>query len=151
MSDRPDLIQSELAGLAFDALQQCFRATDIDALMASEPPPFVWAQQLYMVIDPAAGGPQSDFAFVTFYRHKGLFVVSLTAIVFHFELALELIEPHGFVYEEARHQIIAQALQETNGLVRANRLQSRSVVRVQCPVAELGLEVQHQKEKAFVH
>lgn len=75
MSDRPDLIQSELAGLAFDALQQCFRPADIDAIMASEPPPFVWAQKLYMVIDPAAGGPQSDFALVTFYRHKGLIVV----------------------------------------------------------------------------
>jgi hypothetical protein len=76
MSDRPDLIQSELAGLAFDALQQCFRAVDIDALMASEPPPFVWAQKLYMIIDPAAGGPQSDFALITFYRQKGIIVVS---------------------------------------------------------------------------
>ncbi len=75
MSDRPDLIQSELAGLAFDALQQCFRASDIDALMTSEPPPFTWAQKIYIVIDPAAGGPQSDFAFVSFYRQKGLFVV----------------------------------------------------------------------------
>jgi hypothetical protein len=76
MSDRPDLIQSELAGLAFDALQQCFRAVDIDALMASDPPPFVWAQKLYMIIDPAAGGPQSDFALITFYRQKGIIVVS---------------------------------------------------------------------------
>jgi hypothetical protein len=25
MQDRPDLIASELSGLAFDALQQCFR------------------------------------------------------------------------------------------------------------------------------
>lgn len=35
MSDRPDLIQSELAGLAFDALQQCFRAADIEVLTHS--------------------------------------------------------------------------------------------------------------------
>jgi hypothetical protein len=76
MSDRPDLIQSELAGLAFDALQQCFRAADIDALMVAEPPPFAWAQRLYMIIDPAAGGPQSDFALITFYRQKGIIVVS---------------------------------------------------------------------------
>ena len=79
MSDRPDLIQSELAGLAFDALQQCFRAVDIDALMVSDPPPFVWAQKLYMIIDPAAGGPQSDFALITFYRQKGIIVVSAAA------------------------------------------------------------------------
>lgn len=84
MSDRPDLIQSELAGLAFDALQQCFRVTDIDTLMNSDAPPFVWAQKLYMVIDPAAGGPQSDFALVTFYRSKGLIVVRLASIVLYF-------------------------------------------------------------------
>ncbi len=116
MSDRPDLIQSELAGLAFDALQQCFRPGDIDAIMSSEPPPFVWAQKLYMVIDPAAGGPQSDFAFVTFYRHKGLFVVRLAAIVFHLELPLKHIEAHGLVHQKAGHQVVAQALQEANGL-----------------------------------
>ena len=79
MSDRPDLIQSELAGLAFDALQQCFRATDIDAFMVSEPPPFSWGQRLYMIIDPAAGGPQSDFALITFYRQKGIIVVCITS------------------------------------------------------------------------
>ena len=33
VADRPDLIQSELAGLAFDALQQCFRTTDIERFM----------------------------------------------------------------------------------------------------------------------
>lgn len=80
MADRPDLIQSELSGLAFDALQQCFRAADIDALMNSEPPKLNWKQQLFMVIDPAAGGPHSDFALVTFYRHKGLVVVRGTLL-----------------------------------------------------------------------
>jgi hypothetical protein len=30
MQDRPDLIQSELSGLAFEALQQAFRAVDVD-------------------------------------------------------------------------------------------------------------------------
>ncbi len=75
MADRPDLIQSELSGLAFDSLQQCFRATDIDALMNSTPPPLLWSQQLFLVIDPAAGGPQSDFALVSFFRNKGQIVV----------------------------------------------------------------------------
>ena len=30
MQDRPDLIESELSGLAFDSLQQCFRPADIE-------------------------------------------------------------------------------------------------------------------------
>jgi hypothetical protein len=29
MEDRPDLIASELSGLAFDSLQQCFRCMDM--------------------------------------------------------------------------------------------------------------------------
>ncbi len=32
-------------------------------------------QDLYMVIDPAAGGPQSEYAIVTFTRQKGLITV----------------------------------------------------------------------------
>jgi hypothetical protein len=36
MQDRPDLIQSELAGLAFDSLQEAFRATDIDRMYDSQ-------------------------------------------------------------------------------------------------------------------
>jgi hypothetical protein len=79
MADRPDLIQSELAGLAFDSLQQCFRAADIDALMNAEPPTDIaWSEPLYLVIDPAAGGPQSDFALVSFYRHRGQIVVRMS-------------------------------------------------------------------------
>jgi len=77
MSDRPDLIQSELSGLAFDALQQCFRGSDIDTFMTAPPPEKLpWCQQLFMVIDPAAGGPQSDFALITFIRLKGQILVS---------------------------------------------------------------------------
>ena len=76
MSDRPDLIQSELAGLAFDALQQCFRAVDIEAVMTMTPPALEWKQPVYIVVDPAAGGPQSDFALVSFTRNKGIITVS---------------------------------------------------------------------------
>ncbi len=71
-------------GLAFDALQQCFRAVDIDAVMESTQITFNWKQPIYIVIDPAAGGPQSDFALVSFYRHKGIVTVSLRAIVLNF-------------------------------------------------------------------
>ena len=34
MEDRPDLIASELSGLAFDSLQQCFRYRAQNALYA---------------------------------------------------------------------------------------------------------------------
>ena len=43
------------------------------AAMCLAPPPR--PQELIMVIDPAAGGPQSDFALITFFRHRGQFVV----------------------------------------------------------------------------
>ena len=79
MADRPDLIQSELAGLAFDALQQCFRTNDIDALMNSMVLPFVWRQTIYIIIDPAAGGPQSDFAIISFTKQKGIVTVRLSS------------------------------------------------------------------------
>ena len=78
MADRPDLIQSELAGLAFDSLQQCFRTSDIEAVMTSKIPDLEWKQRIYIVIDPAAGGPQSDFAFISFFRQKGIICVSAT-------------------------------------------------------------------------
>jgi hypothetical protein len=38
---------------------------------------FQWKQQIYIVIDPAAGGAQSDFAVVSFYRHKGVVTVNI--------------------------------------------------------------------------
>ena len=65
-----------LQGLAFDALQQCFRAVDIDALMAMQPPALEWKQTVYMIVDPAAGGPRSDFAIISLVRQKGLATVS---------------------------------------------------------------------------
>jgi len=76
MADRPDLIQSELAGLAFDSLQQCFRTSDIEAVMTSKIPELEWKQNIFIVIDPAAGGPQSDFALLSFFRQKGIICVS---------------------------------------------------------------------------
>ena len=74
-SPEPEVLLTHEQGLAFDALQQCFRPADIDAVMDSTPDTFPWKQQVYVVIDPAAGGPQSDFALVSFYRHKGIVTV----------------------------------------------------------------------------
>ena len=67
----PDLIKSELSGLAFDSLQQCFRTDDIEAMFAQEPMPPLLNDDIYIVIDPAAGGPGSDYALVAFQRNRG--------------------------------------------------------------------------------
>lgn len=71
MQDRPDLIESELSGLAFDSLQQCFRPGDIDALFAQDPIPPPLNDDIFICIDPAGGGPQSDYSFVSFQRYRG--------------------------------------------------------------------------------
>jgi len=75
MQDRPDLIQSELAGLAFDSLQQVFRKQDILMMFETDPLPLMVGQPIWIVIDPAAGGPQSDYAVVSVCRVKGCVVV----------------------------------------------------------------------------
>lgn len=74
--DRPDLIRSELAGLAFSSLQQVFRQQDIDAMFSASPIPFVQDEDIFLVIDPAAGGPSSDYAVVSFTRQRGVITVS---------------------------------------------------------------------------
>ena len=75
MQDRPDLIESELSGLAFDSLQQCFRAIDLDAMFALEPPLPQLNEEIFVCVDPAGGGPQSDFSFVSFQRIKGQIII----------------------------------------------------------------------------
>jgi hypothetical protein len=78
MQDRPDLIQSELAGLAFDSLQQVFRKSDVAIAFDSPRMPFVQDQMIWIVIDPAAGGPSSDYAVVSMCRMKGCVTVRAT-------------------------------------------------------------------------
>jgi hypothetical protein len=75
MQDRPDLIQSELSGLAFDSLQTVFRPMDIQIMFDQEPPVAELNKDVYIFIDPAAGGPQSDYAMISFQRQKGLITV----------------------------------------------------------------------------
>ncbi len=78
MQDRPDLIQSELAGLAFDSLQQVFRKPDISIAMSLPPMPLHSNPIVFVVIDPAAGGPQSDYAVVSIVRSRGCITVSVS-------------------------------------------------------------------------
>ena len=75
VSPHADLIQSELAGLAFDSLQQVFRKQDILMMFETDPLPLMLGQPIWIVIDPAAGGPQSDYVVVSVCRVKGCVVV----------------------------------------------------------------------------
>ena len=76
MQDRPDLIESELSGLAFDSLQQVFKAEHIELMFKQPIPPPVINEDVHVFIDPAAGGPYSDYAVLSVTRQKGLITVS---------------------------------------------------------------------------
>jgi hypothetical protein len=156
MADRPDLIQSELAGLAFDALQQCFRTADIDSLMNSEPQQFAWRQTIHIVIDPAAGGPHSDFAIVSFVKHKGIITVSLHCFeglssrasralflgsnVLYLDVMLKVVQTKGLVHQKFWDQIVSKHSQKASPLVRAHGLQSYAVI-LKHPKPKLGVKV----------
>ena len=88
MQDRPDLIQSELAGLAFDSLQQVFRKADLVLMFDTTHMPLPFDQTIWVVIDPAAGGPQSDYAVVSICRIKGCVVVLARALSLNISLCL---------------------------------------------------------------
>ena len=77
VQDRPDLIESELSGLAFDSNQQIFKTAHIEIMFNQPPPPSILNEAVYTFIDPAAGGPQSDYAVLSVTRHKGLLTVRL--------------------------------------------------------------------------
>lgn len=74
--DRPDLIASELSGLAFDALQQCFRHVDVQRMVyeLQAPDPDIY-EDICIFVDPAAGGPSSDYGIMSVVRKRGLLVV----------------------------------------------------------------------------
>ena len=84
MQDRPDLIQSELAGLVFDSLQQAFASADIERMFTQEAPPSMFSPNIYIAIDPAAGGPQSEYAILSLIRHKGLVTVCIYFFMYIF-------------------------------------------------------------------
>lgn len=44
------------AGLAFDSLQQCFRKVDVNVMFETLALPLQINQQIWIVVDPAAGG-----------------------------------------------------------------------------------------------
>ena len=54
---------------------------DVDALLTMQAPAIEWKQTVYMLIDPAAGGPHSDFALVSFLRNKGQVTVRIVRLL----------------------------------------------------------------------
>ncbi len=77
MQDRTDLIESELSGLGFDSLQQFFRGVDLDIMFSQAPPVPVTKlnEPIHLFIDPAAGGPGSDYAVLSVTRQEGMITV----------------------------------------------------------------------------
>ena len=150
MQDRPDLIKSELAGLAFDSLQQIFRKFDIAHMMAADPLPFVQDQTVWIVIDPAAGGPQSDYAVVSIVRQRGCVTVSLLRM--RLRNAPRLVARANKLpcrlpgAKEVHHELLPQIDQKTRdalriALVHAQHARLQPVVNIQ----------QQEKHRQKVH
>ena len=117
MQDRPDLIKSELAGLAFDSLQQVFRKTDIDELFTAQTLPFIKDQEVFVVIDPAAGGPSSDYAVVSLCRQRGIVTVRVCLRNQIGLVALHHKVQHGLGRaEEGSHELLPQVHEKTRQL-----------------------------------
>lgn len=76
MEDRPDLVVSELSGLAFDATQQIFKEELITCMFMQPPIPHIINDDVHCIIDPAAGGPFSDYCIFSITRQKGIVTVS---------------------------------------------------------------------------
>lgn len=76
MCDRPDLVQSELAGLSFDSTQELFRASHLDNMFSMVGPSPPINADIMVFVDPAAGGPSSDYGILSVNRHQGVIMVS---------------------------------------------------------------------------
>lgn len=97
MQDRPDLIESELSGLAFDSLQQVFKPEHIEVMFKQPIPAPVINDDVHIFIDPAAGGPYSDYAVLSVTRQKGMITVRRALGVERGEAPLDpALEEHFF-------------------------------------------------------
>jgi hypothetical protein len=134
MQDRPDLIESELSGLAFDSNHQIFKSCDLDVMFSQRPPRPVLNEAIFLFIDPAAGGPQSDYAILSVTRHKGLLTVSprefmrtevgeprarSRAEVGRAQPVHKVGVPHALVLDPRGEELVGQGVVEALGLVRA--------------------------------
>lgn len=97
MEDRGDLINSELMGMAFDSCQAAFKSSFLDIMFAQELPPSIMSEPIYIFVDPAAGGPGSDYAFVSITRFKGMVSVSLAVYIYIPYIVNEYSQWHSLV------------------------------------------------------
>lgn len=77
MEDRGDLINSELMGMAFDSCQAAFKSSFLEIMFSQPALDPIMSEPVYIFVDPAAGGPGSDYAFVSITRYKGMITVCL--------------------------------------------------------------------------
>lgn len=82
MQDRPDLLLSEMQGCSFDALEQVFPKASIALMMDLKALPSDFNTKVFVVVDPAAGGPSSDYAIVSIVRTRGTVTVSFVCFLF---------------------------------------------------------------------
>jgi hypothetical protein len=76
MSDRPDLIESEMGGVAFSSCDQCFRQVDLKRMFDSK---ILLSLKIdlpfFVTVDTTGGGEHSDFAVVSFVLLHGVYQV----------------------------------------------------------------------------
>ena len=95
MQDRPDLLLSEMQGCSFDALEQVFPKMSINLMMDLKALPSDFNTKVFIVVDPAAGGPSSDYAIVSIVRTRGTVTVCLFVCLFVFMLVRMF--PHTYL------------------------------------------------------
>ena len=77
MSDHPDLINSEMGGVAFNSVDQCFKQALLKQMFSDAIPVRIeFNTRFFVTIDPAAGGEHSDFAMVSFMCSHGIYKVN---------------------------------------------------------------------------
>jgi len=75
MAEIPSLVESELAGLAFDSATTVFKPALLDIMFTQTVPQPVINEDIFLFIDPAAGGANSDYAILSITRQKGIITV----------------------------------------------------------------------------
>lgn len=128
MQDRPDLIESELSGMAFESIQQVFRPADVDAMLYNIVPDMDETnERIFIVIDPAAGGPRSDYAIFSFVRKRGRVTVRT-------RFATPMLAVYVFVFDIVYKRVRALALVLNPPMDHRFEVgeESRCLVRVHC-------------------
>ena len=77
------------------------------------PLPPIKDQEIWLVIDPAAGGPQSDYGIISICRQRGCVTVSLCENVEFLTLLNELGDGYALIYRKLHDDSAAQIKEKT--------------------------------------